>query len=77
MSCGILLRLICRLDKKKDENSVSVGLVNRRSTRRDDLWRHSAKKLSQGETHCSRVAQRDRWIKRKVDIEGGKLVQGG
>ena len=50
------------LDKREEEGAVSEELVNRRSMRWDGLWRHSPKKLSQGETHYSRILQRNRWV---------------
>ena len=43
MSCCILLRLICQLDRREDESAVSGGLDRRGSMRWDDFWRLSAK----------------------------------
>ena len=66
MSCCIRLRLICRLDKREEEGAVSGVLVIRRRMRENGLWRRSANFLSLGETHCSRVAQRGRWIRGRL-----------
>ena len=63
MSCYIRVRLICWLEKREEERAVSDMLVNRRNVRWNLLWGHSANKLSQGETHGSRVGQRDRWFR--------------
>ena len=66
MSCCILIRVTCRLEKREDESAISDGLVIRRSMRWYDLWGLSAKKLSQRETHCSRVAQRNRRVRGRL-----------